>query len=109
MIDQEEEAFKQLLNQKFELFRRLLQGVLEHELETARVTVEQARRVAMYAHETYFRHLRLFDFVLKNTKLSEVKRVFIPVEMPNAGKDLSTALTLADENTHIPDLKDLQE
>jgi len=60
----------------------------------------------MYAHETYFRHLRLYDFVLKNTKLSEVKRVHLPIEEPNSGKDLTTALTLADENTNIRQLED---
>jgi len=56
----------------------------------------------MYAHETFFRHLRLYDFVLKNTKLSEVKRVQMPIEQPNCGKDLTTALALSDENSKIP-------
>jgi len=61
----------------------------------------------MYAHETYFRHLRLYDFVLKNTKLSEVKRVFIPIMEPNCGDSLNKALVLADERTLIPSLNDM--
>lgn len=61
----------------------------------------------MYAHETYFRHLRLYDFVLKNTKLSEVKRVHIPIMEPICGDALSKALVLADENAKIPSLEDV--
>ena len=98
MVDQEEEAFKVLLNKKFELFRKLIACTVDHELESARVTIEQARRIAIYAHETYFRHLRLYDFVLKNAKLSEVKRVTIPIAEPKCGKDLSQAMVLADDS-----------
>ena len=103
MIDQEEEAFKALLNKKFELFKKLINGAVEHEHEQARVSMEQARRIAIYTHETYFRHLRLYDFVLKNTKLSEVKRVFIPIAEPKCGEDLTKAMALADDNVKIPD------
>jgi len=95
------------LKNKFELFRRLISGALEHECEAARVTLEQARRVAIYAHETYFRHLRLYDFVLKNTKLSEVKRVHIPIIEPNCGDDLCKAMVLADDSTKMPSLQDI--
>ena len=108
MVDQEEEAFKQLLKKKYALFRRLIESMVMHELECARVTVEQARRIAVYVYETYFRHLRLYDFVLKNTKLSEVKRVLIPVAEPNCGDDLSKAMVLADDTVKIPNLSDFQ-
>lgn len=104
MIDQEEEAFKALLAKKFDLFRRLISSTLDHDHEPARITLEQARRVAIYAHETFFRHLRLYDFVLKNTKLSEVKRVHIPVVEPSCGDELHKAMALADENSKIPTL-----
>ena len=53
-------------------------------------------------HETYFRHLRLYDFVLKNTKLSEVKRVNIPVAEPKSGESLSKAMVIADVNSMQP-------
>ena len=80
LFDQEEEGFKILLSKKFELFRKLINQMVEHDLERARITTEQACRVAMYAHETYFRHLRLYDFAFKNAKMSEMKRVNITVE-----------------------------
>ena len=40
--------------------------------------------------------MRLYDFVLKNTKLSEVKRVYIPVAEPKCGEDLNKAISLFD-------------
>ena len=40
MIDQEEEAFKALLNKKFELFKRLIKGTLDHPEAAARITTE---------------------------------------------------------------------
>ena len=90
-----------LLKRKFELFKELISGTVEHELESARLTVEQARRLAIYVHETYFRHLRLYDFMLKNTKLSEVKRVMIPVAEPKAGEGLETAMVLGDDSVKV--------
>jgi len=84
-----------LLSKKFKLFKGQMMGIVEHEYEPARLTVEQAHRLAIYVHETYFRHLRLYDFVLKNTKLSEVKRVVIPVAEPKVGDELEKAMVLA--------------
>lgn len=92
LFDQEEEAFKILLTNKFDLFRKLIARMVEHELERARITREQARRLAIYVHETYFRHLRLYDFVFKNAKLSEMKRVNISVAVPQCGLGLSHAM-----------------
>ena len=98
MFDQEEEAFKMLLSKKFKLFKSLMMGIVEHEYESARLTVEQAGRLGIYVHETFFRHLRLYDFVLKNTKLSEVKRVTIPISEPKSGDLLDKAMVLAGES-----------
>ena len=97
LFDQEEEGFKILLSKKFELFRKLINHMVEHDLERARITTEQACRVAMYAHETYFRHLRLYDFVFKNAKMSEMKRVNVTVEQPLCGIDLSHAMMHSEE------------
>ena len=96
IVNPDEEEFKKLLKQKYELFRKLLASVIEHSEYNARITVEHARRVAKYAQETFFKHLRLYDFVLKNTKLSEVKRIIIPIAEPKCGEELSKAITLFD-------------
>ena len=57
--------------------------------------------MAKYAHATYFRHLRLYDFVLKNTKLSEIKRISIPLSEPNCGRPIDQAIVLDDKVTQI--------
>ena len=98
IVSQEEEAFKKLLKDKFALFRSLLEVVIEHPYPKAMITIEQAKRIAKYTQETFFRHLRLYDFVLKNTKLSEVKRVYIPVAEPKCGDDLNKAIYLFDSD-----------
>ena len=77
-----------------------MMGIVEHELESARLSVEQAGRLAIYVHETFFRHLRLYDFVLKNTKLSEVKRVNIPIAEPKSGDQLEKAMVLAGDKSN---------
>ena len=96
MLTQEDEAHKQLLKSKFGLFKVGIAQVLDHADPDARITIEQARRVTKYAHSTFFRHLRLYDFVLKNTKLSEVKRVYLPIAEPQLGAELSKAMVLFD-------------
>ena len=47
-----------------------------HESEKEmRFTVEVIKRIADYAKESYFKHLRLFDYVLNNKQLCEIKRI----------------------------------
>ena len=78
MIGKEEENHKLLLKHKFTLYSQMIMAAVDHPDFATKISLEQARRVTKYAHETFFRHLRLYDFVLKNTKLCEVKRVIIP-------------------------------
>ena len=85
-----------MLQHKFSIFKNLIVGAIEHPDEGTRITIEQARRITSYTHESFFRHLRLYDYVLKNTKLSEVKRVNIPTAEPNWGQSLSVAMALGD-------------
>lgn len=76
------------------------------------LTIVHARKLASYAHQTYFRHLRLYDFVLKNTKSSENKHINIPLSAPMSGQDLSQAIVLEDKVTQIsyePDEESLME
>lgn len=42
-----------------------------------RFTGEEIKRIAAYAKESYFKHLRLFDYVLNNKQLCEIKRINI--------------------------------
>jgi len=40
-------------------------------------TTEEVKRIADYAKDSYFKHLRLYDYVLNNKQLCEVKRLNI--------------------------------
>ena len=61
------------------------------------ITVVQAQKLATYTHQTYFRHLRLYDFVLKNAQLTSEKRINISTAEPNPGQSISQAIVLEDE------------
>ena len=57
---------------------------------------EQARRLVVYTQNSYFQHLRLYDFVLNNLKLSVKKYVNIPLVTPQSGESLSKAMAIED-------------
>lgn len=78
IMDAEEEKMKNLLASKFQLFKLLIFGAIEHPDVETKISIEQAKRITAYTHETYFRHLRLYDYVLKNTKYCEIKKVTLP-------------------------------
>ena len=59
---------------------------------------EELRRIADYAKSSYFKHLRLYDFVFNNkTQLNEVKRLTLNVTAPIMAPNLSDALLLGQE------------
>lgn len=55
------------------------------------------RRIADYMKESYFKHLRLYDYVLNNKQLCEVKRLTINVNAPIVAASLGDALLLGAE------------
>jgi hypothetical protein len=83
------------LRSKIELMKKLVEAVCDSSQE-ASITVEQARRLIIYAQKTYFKHLRLYDFVLKNSKTSEKKYVKSPFVEPQVGRGLADAMVLED-------------
>ena len=56
MLTQEEEAHKNLLKHKFDLYRDGVARIIDHPDFDSRITIEQARRVTVYMHETFFKH-----------------------------------------------------
>lgn len=55
------------------------------------------KRIADYMKDSYFKHLRLYDFVLNNKQLCEVKRLVVNVNEPIIAASLSDALLLGSE------------
>ena len=50
-----------------------------------------------YAKDSYFKHLRLYDYVLNNKELSEVKRIILQSNEPIIAQNLNNALSLGHE------------
>ena len=44
-----------------------------------------------YSQRTFFKHIRLYDFVIKNAALNEEKLVRVPFAVPQLGQPLSLA------------------
>ena len=99
-LTQEDEIFNQTLKSKFSLFKSLLMNLVEGGQDGS-INFEHAKRIASYAQDTFFKHLRLYDFVFKNTKLTEVKRIKLPLFEPSCGLPLSTALVRDDKVTKV--------
>jgi len=63
-----------------------------------RFTSEEVRRLADYTKSSYFKHLRLYDFVLNSkSQINEVKRLTLHVTAPTIAASLSDALLLGQE------------
>ena len=63
-----------------------------------RFTSEEVRRLADYTKSSYFKHLRLYDFVLNSkSQINEVKRLTLHVTPPAIAASLSDALLLGQE------------
>ena len=90
-----DENFKTLLTRKFTLFKQLLLESLNEPEKLLQFSAEEVKRIADYAKDSYFKHLRLYDYVLNNKQLCEVKRIQIQVNQPAIAACLNEALLLA--------------
>lgn len=90
--------FARLLTHKFDVFKALLFELLEETgVPALRFNQEEIRRIADYTKASFFKHLRLYDFVLNNKQLNEVKRLTINVNEPIVAASLSDALLIGSE------------
>lgn len=92
-----EAEFGEMLARKFKLFKNLLFEAMSDREPALQLTQEEVKRVADYMKESYFKHLRLYDFVLNNKQLCEVKRLTLNVNEPIVPPALSDALLLGAE------------
>lgn len=89
-----EEQFANLLRHKFSLFKTLSLEMLNETDKVLSFSLEEVKRIADYAKESYFKHLRLYDYVLNNKQLCEVKRITMQVNEPVIATNLFDALLL---------------
>ena len=61
-----EQEFGDLLKHKFDLFKALCMEMINEVEPSLKFAVEEIKRIADYAKDSYFKHLRLYDYVLNN-------------------------------------------
>lgn len=57
------------------MFKTLLFESLNDTEKALSFNPEEIKRIIDYGKDSYFKHLRLYDYVLNNKQLSEVKRI----------------------------------
>jgi len=65
-VNPEEVRFGMLLQTKFALFKELMFSALNDPVQALKFNPEEIKRIMNYAKESYFKHLRLYDYVLNN-------------------------------------------
>lgn len=80
--DDEDREMSQLLRRKLDLLKVLISKILDCSDIQTRIEVEHAKRIVAYSQRTFFKHLRLYDFVFKNAKLNEQKFIKMALDVP---------------------------
>ena len=89
-----------------------------------KINKEEAKRILVYTQESYFKHLRLYEFVFNNKTPSELKKINFKQESAVTAPALGQALQIStgrnpearsglesteDEGTKVPDFGDTQQ
>lgn len=89
-----------------------------------KINKEEAKRILEYTQESYFKHLRLYEFVFNNKTPSELKKINFKQESAVTAPALGQALQISkgrnpearsglesteDEGTKVPDFGDTQQ
>ena len=64
---------------------------------------EEIKKIFLYTKESYFNHFRLYNYVLNNKQLSEVKRVYLKIDEPSFTPSLDSALVIGKDGAEIDD------
>ena len=59
------------------------------------------KSILNYARESYFSHLRLYNYVLNNKQLTEVKKVQIKIDKPTLLPSLDEAIAIGIDRTEL--------
>lgn len=85
------------MKHKFNLFKTLCLEMINEPEPQLKFTAEEVKRIADYTKDSYFKHFRLYDYVLNNKQLCEVKRLNIQMNNPIIASNLNDALLLGSE------------
>jgi hypothetical protein len=73
-----------------------------HEKNPAiKLNKEESKKIAAYGQESYFKHLRLYEFVFNNKTASEMKRINFKQDVAKTAAPLTQALQIS--SGRVPD------
>lgn len=93
-IDVDKE-FQICLTNKFSLFKGIIMKHIHLKNPAMKLNKQEAARLIEYARESYFKHLRLYEFVFNNKAPNEVKRINFIEEQARNEMPLSQALQIS--------------
>jgi hypothetical protein len=70
-----EAEFERTLRHKFAIFRSMIMAKLHEKNPALKFNKEECKKIIAYGQESYFKHLRLYEFVFNNKTASEMKRI----------------------------------
>ena len=80
--------YKASFQRKYDLLKTLLMRYVFEKVPVLKLEKEIAKRILVYAQDSFFKHLRLYEFVFNNTTANEMKRINFTVETVKTAKPL---------------------
>jgi hypothetical protein len=102
---EEDDAFNKQLDQKFMVFKELIQTFALQNIpyQIKVFSNDEITKIMHYVGNTYFKHFRLYSYVLSNKQLCDVKNITVYVDLPLQPPPLLDALDIGKENLAIED------
>jgi hypothetical protein len=119
-----DDDFEQTIHHKLAIFKSMIIQRLNEKNPILRLNKEEAARILTYTQESYFKHLRLYEFVFNNKTASELKKINFKQESAMNAPALSQALQISsgrappmrsglestddEQSSRVPDFGDTQ-
>ena len=88
--------YKNAFKRKFTMLKAFLMKFVVEKVPVLKLTKETAKRVLLYCQDSYFKHMRLYEFIFNNTSPNEMKRINFVMETVKTAKPLSKALMISE-------------
>jgi hypothetical protein len=91
-FEEKDQDFEQTLHHKIAIFKSMILQRLHEKNPILKLNKEEAKRILEYTQESYFKHLRLYEFVFNNKTPSELKKINFKQESAISAPALGQAL-----------------
>jgi len=105
--NEDESDIAKNLQKKFLFIRDLLMEEAMNVNEARRFSQEEIKRIMEYVKDNIFKHIRLYEYVLSNKQLWDVKKISVFVDKPMIVGSLNETLSLGKERFDIEGDEDL--